>query len=80
MDEKVGIQKTGLKTLTEVVQKMKLDNTVKEETFGKAFEKLRKAVDGMKKKSNNMEKVTLLSSHLTLISRELKVPLKNGAN
>ena len=59
-DEKVGIQKTGLKTLTGVVQKMKLDSTGKEETFGKAFEKLRKAFDGMKKKSNNIEKVILL--------------------
>ena len=68
MDEKVGIQNTGLKTLTGVVQKMKLDSTGKVETFGKAFEKLRKAFDGMKKKSNNMEKVKLLSSHLTLIS------------
>ena len=68
MDEKVGIQNTGLKTLTGVVQKMKLDSTGKEETFGKAFEKLRKAVDGMKKKSRNMEKVILLWSHLTFIS------------
>ena len=80
MDEKVEIQNIGLKTLTGVVQKMKLDNTGKEETFGKAFEKLMNAVDGMKKKSNNVEKVTLLSPHLTLISREFKVLLKNGAN
>ena len=59
MVDKVGTQNTGLTELKGVVQTMKLDSTSKGEVFGKAVEKLMKAVDGMKAKSNNMEKVTL---------------------